>query len=254
MLTSHGTQTDDDLPSPRGKIETRRRSSPKRIDSEQILVSTPEEVEESELTKTNLGPYHNEEGENTSPNNSYSGTTVIAESPVEILDKEKHDSVVDNEHESEAEDEYEEPVIYEAAKAQTAKANKATLSPQVVNVVSIGKRIPPALPPRSPRRKIDQASGRSSEEELSSGGEDKRMSAASGSVSGGEFDEVSLNGERGIVMKDSTTHETMSPTTTKMMNGNAYSNSKTSIVEEEKTKRFSAGIDENAMPAVPGGW
>lgn len=251
MLTSHGTQTDDDLPSsPRlSKIENRRRSSP-RIAEEEPIVSTPDGFTETDFTKSNRGPYHNESGD--SANNSYSGSTVIDESPRTPFEKEhgevKHDFVVNGtaENESEAEDEYEEPVIYEAAKAQTA--NPATLTPQVVNVVSIAKRIPPALPPRCPRRGqgVDQASGRSSTET------DKRVSLveSNGRHSDG-FDEVDLNGDghelhvESIVMADREKEET------EIIDHYATTNGDGLGFEKREHVPISVQNDENAMP---GGW
>lgn len=236
MLISHGTQTDDDLPSPSWLKDSRRSSrsttsrstrkstSPERIvEEENDQLSSPLDVHSPDFSKITRGPYHNSD-------NSFSGSTVTVESAVE-KEAEKRDSLVnesteEGSEEDEGELEYEEPIIYEAAKAQTA--NAATLMP--VNVVSIAKRIPPALPPRSPRRVDTRSSNGSLAKAASSifsSSENLRPSTGSPDV----FDEVDLKAEsetkvQAITMKD--------------------------IEDEEKKK--AAGGEKGGENVMPGGW
>lgn len=245
MLVSAGTQTDDDLPSPSwlkdnwcSSRSTTSRSTRKSISPERIIeeqhepVTSPSEMESPSFSKITRGPYH-------SGNNSFSGSTVTVASSVE-KEPEKHESLVHGSTEDGSEDEgdgdYEEPVIYEAAKAHTA--NAPTL--MSVNVVSIAKRIPPALPPRSSRR-VDRNSARSSTGSLaktarsiSSSSENLRSSSPPD-----VFDEVDLNAENETKVKAVTMND---------------------IEEEEKqnTRRESASAPAGAAKGnenfMPGGW
>lgn len=147
--TEMGTQTDDTLLSPN--------TSPSHSDESKRIVEEDEEPlpspESIDYTKIDLGPY-------SSMNHSqeFDGTTVNNDSPAEH--EERHNSTAEISLTSDDEDDYEEPVIFEAASAQ------ATMIPQSVargvGLVNIPKRgPPPPLPPRNSARSgmVDQASG-----------------------------------------------------------------------------------------------
>ncbi|TVY26203.1 SH3 domain-containing protein [Lachnellula hyalina] len=147
--TEMGTQTDGPV-SPITSNSSEKKFEPL---NEKPEVVTPDEVD---YTKIDLGPYSN-----LNHSQEFDGTTVN-ESPRE-LDGEHHTAELN--YVGEDDEEEEEPVIFEAASAQAQM-----LTPQAIKarggVVTIPKRPPPPLPPRSVARAsrivtVDQASGQS---------------------------------------------------------------------------------------------
>jgi hypothetical protein len=129
----------------------------KRIVEEDEIVPEPEEID---YTKIDLGPFSH-----LNHSQDFDGTTVN-DSP-RVAHSEHHLNGDDHSYVSEDEDDdYEEPVIFEAASAQAT-----VIMPQAVKarggLVDIPKRPPPPpLPPRNLARSskvlmVDQASGQS---------------------------------------------------------------------------------------------
>lgn len=160
-----GTQTEGDSsihsPSSVRSLENGVKSpqSPIGIIKEEENHKVVPEVEEVDYTKIDLGPYGELHHENSSHEFNGSGTTANSNprsltSDLGTKDKtEEHDETEDFDDDGASDIDDEEPVVFEAAAAQT------TRPPPVVNVVqargslvTIPKRIPPALPPRSPMR------------------------------------------------------------------------------------------------------
>ncbi|RDW74113.1 hypothetical protein BP5796_07555 [Coleophoma crateriformis] len=137
-----GTQTDNTpASSPSHSSENKR-----MIEDDQIpVVITPEEVD---YTKMDLGPY----------------TSFYDKEDDSHIVNGHHDEVngheVDLDASYESDEEEDEPVIFEAASAQATVLTPQTMKARG-SVVTIPKRIPPPLPPRSEARASrDQSSGR----------------------------------------------------------------------------------------------
>jgi len=157
QTTEMATQTDDSFS---------RGSSP--IDDSQRIVEEPAEID---YTKIDLGPYSH-----LNHSQDFDGTTVNG-SP---HDQDESHQIPDDDYIS-GDDEEEEPVIFEAAKAQAT-----VLTPQTImargGLVNIPKRTPPPLPPRNLAR-MSMDSRRSGRSPLAS-------------PSKSEFEEVELHGSR----------------------------------------------------------
>lgn len=175
QTTEMGTQTDIDT-------EVTTPKSSRSIENGQMSPRSPipmikeeehrnfDEPEEIDYTKIDLGPYSNLDHSNSSQEFHGSGTTANSNS--HSLDSEKEKVKDDGEDLSDLEDgsdfdDDEEPVVFEAASAQTGRLTPAIQVMQArgsVITVNGPKRIAPALPPRSPMRssKLMDGSSRSS--------------------------------------------------------------------------------------------
>ncbi|KAL5608228.1 hypothetical protein FOBRF1_008725 [Fusarium oxysporum] len=172
QMTDAGTQTDvgttpETTPSPGQSEDGFDRSTRTQIPE------VTEEEEEVDYTKVDLTPIRHLSGAHTPLSATSHGSTAAVEQdtlkvePRDDTDKassnydsdkdDKSSRKTDNEGDSESEveeDEEEEPVVFEVAAVQPART-QAVASRMIHakgNMVTIGKRIPPPLPMRSPAR------------------------------------------------------------------------------------------------------
>jgi hypothetical protein len=172
QMTDAGTQTDvgttpETTPSPGQSEDGFDRSTRTQIPE------VTEEEEEVDYTKVDLTPIRHLSGAHTPLSaTSHSSTTAVEQDTLKVeprddtdkassnYDSDKDDKSsrkTDNEGDSESEveeDEEEEPVVFEVAAVQPART-QAVASRMIHakgNMVTIGKRIPPPLPMRSPAR------------------------------------------------------------------------------------------------------
>ncbi|KAG7416427.1 hypothetical protein LZL87_004724 [Fusarium oxysporum] len=172
QMTDAGTQTDvgttpETTPSPGQSEDGFDRSARTQIPE------VTEEEEEVDYTKVDLTPIRHLSGAHTPLSaTSHSSTTAVEQDTLKVeprddtdkassnYDSDKDDKSsrkTDNEGDSESEveeDEEEEPVVFEVAAVQPART-QAVASRMIHakgNMVTIGKRIPPPLPMRSPAR------------------------------------------------------------------------------------------------------
>lgn len=172
QMTDAGTQTDvgttpETTPSPGQSEDGFDRSTRTQIPE------VTEEEEEVDYTKVDLTPIRHLSGAHTPLSaTSHGSTTAVEQDTLKVeprddtdkassnYDSDKDDKSsrkTDNEGDSESEveeDEEEEPVVFEVAAVQPART-QAVASRMIHakgNMVTIGKRIPPPLPMRSPAR------------------------------------------------------------------------------------------------------
>ncbi|KAF9774876.1 hypothetical protein IL306_007074 [Fusarium sp. DS 682] len=172
QMTDAGTQTDvgttpETTPSPGQSEDGFDRSTRTQIPE------VTEEEEEVDYTKVDLTPIRHLSGVHTPLSaTSHSSTTAVEQDSLRVeprddtdkassnYDSDKDDKSsrkTDNEDDSESdaeEDEEEEPVVFEVAAVQPART-QAVASRMIHakgNMVTIGKRVPPPLPMRSPAR------------------------------------------------------------------------------------------------------
>ncbi|KLO95964.1 YSC84-protein involved in the organization of the actin cytoskeleton [Fusarium fujikuroi] len=172
QMTDAGTQTDvgttpETTPSPGQSEDGFDRSTRTQIPE------VTEEEEEVDYTKVDLTPIRHLSGAHDPLSaTSHSSTTAVEQDTLKVEPRDDADKAssnydsdrddkssrkTDNEGESESEveeDEEEEPVVFEVAAVQPART-QAVASRMIHakgNMVTIGKRIPPPLPMRSPAR------------------------------------------------------------------------------------------------------
>ncbi|KAF5627331.1 YSC84-like protein [Fusarium tjaetaba] len=172
QMTDAGTQTDvgttpETTPSPGQSEDGFDRSTRTQIPE------VTEEEEEVDYTKVDLTPIRHLSGAHTPLSaTSHSSTTAVEQDTLKVEPRDDTDKAssnydsdrddkssrkTDNEGDSESEaeeDEEEEPVVFEVAAVQPART-QAVASRMIHakgNMVTIGKRIPPPLPMRSPAR------------------------------------------------------------------------------------------------------
>ncbi|RBA17212.1 hypothetical protein FPRO05_01936 [Fusarium proliferatum] len=172
QMTDAGTQTDvgttpETTPSPGQSEDGFDRSTRTQIPE------VTEEEEEVDYTKVDLTPIRHLSGAHTPLSaTSHSSTTAVEQDTLKVQPRDDTDKAssnydsdrddkssrkTDNEGDSESEveeDEEEEPVVFEVAAVQPART-QAVASRMIHakgNMVTIGKRIPPPLPMRSPAR------------------------------------------------------------------------------------------------------
>ncbi|SCV56195.1 related to YSC84-protein involved in the organization of the actin cytoskeleton [Fusarium fujikuroi] len=172
QMTDAGTQTDvgttpETTPSPGQSEDGFDRSTRTQIPE------VTEEEEEVDYTKVDLTPIRHLSGAHDPLSaTSHSSTTAVEQDTLKVEPRDDTDKAssnydsdrddkssrkTDNEGESESEveeDEEEEPVVFEVAAVQPART-QAVASRMIHakgNMVTIGKRIPPPLPMRSPAR------------------------------------------------------------------------------------------------------
>ncbi|KAF5683916.1 YSC84-like protein, partial [Fusarium denticulatum] len=173
QMTDAGTQTDvgttpDTTPSPGQSEDGFDRSTRTQIPE------VTEEEEEVDYTKVDLTPIRHLSGAHTPLSaTSHSSTTAVEQDTLKVEPRDdtdkassnydsdrddkssrKTDNEGDCESEAEEDEEEEEPVVFEVAAVQPART-QAVASRMIHakgNMVTIGKRIPPPLPMRSPAR------------------------------------------------------------------------------------------------------
>ncbi|KAF5625276.1 YSC84-like protein [Fusarium sp. NRRL 52700] len=173
QMTDAGTQTDvgttpETTPSPGQSEDGFDRSTRTQIPE------VTEEEEEVDYTKVDLTPIRHLSGAHTPLNaTGHSSTTAVEQDTLKVEPRDdtdkassnydsdrddkssrKTDNEGDSESEVEEEEEEEEPVVFEVAAVQPART-QAVASRMIHakgNMVTIGKRIPPPLPMRSPAR------------------------------------------------------------------------------------------------------
>ncbi|EWG45291.1 hypothetical protein FVEG_06133 [Fusarium verticillioides 7600] len=173
QMTDAGTQTDvgitpETTPSPGQSEDGFDRSTRTQIPE------VTEEEEEVDYTKVDLTPIRHLSGAHTPLSaTSHSSTTAVEHDTLKVEPRDdtdkassnydsdrddkssrKTDNEGDSESEAEEDEEEEEPVVFEVAAVQPART-QAVASRMIHakgNMVTIGKRIPPPLPMRSPAR------------------------------------------------------------------------------------------------------
>lgn len=197
--TDRGTQTGDMST----QTESTPGTSPSLVDENKRIVEEPQEIEEIDYTKIDLGPYQSLNASQRESQEDFP-KTVTEDLGVDGIEKEMKNLEVDQhrtsiedsdlDSEPEEDDDDEEIVVYEAGSAQATPAVVASRGA----IVNIARRSPPSLPPRSPARASYNSGRKESPESVRS---------VQRAQSGG-FDEVDLHasdvpGEgQGIEMHD----------------------------------------------------
>lgn len=200
QTTEMGTQTDDRFTP--ATSPSRSDQSKKIVEEEEKpIVVEPEEIDYTKVDLSSLSRLNHSD--------DFDGTTV-ADSPRGRSSTDRRTASIDNSYKTDTDDDedYEEPVIFEAASAQAQ-----VITPQAIKarggLVNIPKRPPPPpLPPRNLARPgmVDQASGRSplkdSFESIDVHGTDRQSNEAPRKLSDAASEKKSVEADKAIVMED----------------------------------------------------